>query len=275
MSKAFKVDTTHFSFFGVRDKTMEVLPKLDELKELTSTDHFEHAVYLDSDTIDFVDEVDGEAVEAQLAEVYALEVYREEIRRAEQVILDEAVARSFYAKEEHKLLNATDYDLDADSDDDSSLILVEISDAESKPPPNCISCVEPLEDKATRRVLSCGHLYCTNCIATRCRMGVLDRSMVPAHCCKREFPTDYVKEALNAVDFATYEQFLKDRDWRSLDLQSDRDYTNVVRQNHAVQCPGCGVGVQKVMGCNHMTCLNGHQFCFLCTSKWKTCACQT
>ncbi|KUF98163.1 hypothetical protein AM588_10010487 [Phytophthora nicotianae] len=189
---------------------MEVLPKLDELKELTSTDHFEHAVYLDSDTIDFVDEVDGEAVEAQLAEVYALEVYREEIRRAEQVILDEAVARSFYAKEEHKLLNATDYDLDADSDDDSS-----------------------------------------------------------------EFPTDYVKEALNAVDFATYEQFLKDRDWRSLDLQSDRDYTNVVRQNHAVQCPGCGVGVQKVMGCNHMTCLNGHQFCFLCTSKWKTCACQT
>ncbi|KUF84826.1 hypothetical protein AM587_10013970 [Phytophthora nicotianae] len=210
ISKAFKVDTTHFSFFGVRDKTMEVLPKLDELKELTSTDHFEHAVYLDSDTIDFVDEVDGEAVEAQLAEVYALEVYREEIRRAEQVILDEAVARSFYAKEEHKLLNATDYDLDADSDDDSS-----------------------------------------------------------------EFPTDYVKEALNAVDFATYEQFLKDRDWRSLDLQSDRDYTNVVRQNHAVQCPGCGVGVQKVMGCNHMTCLNGHQFCFLCTSKWKTCACQT
>ncbi|KAF4042525.1 IBR half RING-finger domain-containing protein [Phytophthora infestans] len=251
---------------------MEVLPTLDELKELAQ---FEHVVYLDADTIDFVDEDDGEAIEAQLAEVYALEVYREEIRRAEQVNVDEAVALSFYAKEEYKLLHSTDSDLDTDSDDDNSLVLVEISDLECKPPPTCTSCVAPLEDKTTHRVLTCGHLYCKDCIATRCRLGVRDRAMVPAHCCKREFPSDYVKEALNAVEFATYERFLKDKDWRSLDLNSDRDYANAVRQNHAVQCPGCGVGVQKITGCNHMTCFNSHQFCFLCTRKWKTCACET
>ncbi|KAG6977648.1 hypothetical protein JG688_00000156 [Phytophthora aleatoria] len=220
-------------------QSMEVLPELDELKELASADQFEHVVYLNSDTIDFVDEVDGEAAEAQLAEVYALEVYREEICRAEQVILDEAVALSFYAKEENKLLHPADADLETYSDEDSALGLVEI---ESKPPPNCTSCLTPLDDKAARRILTCGHLYCMNCIATRCRMGVRDRSMVPAHCCKREFPSDYVKEALDKVEFATYERFLKDKDWRSLDLQSDRDYAKVVRQNHAVQCPGCGVG---------------------------------
>lgn len=234
---------------------------------------FEHVVYLDSDTINFVDEVDGEAVEAQLSEVYALEVYREEVRRAEQMILDKAIAFSFYAKEEEKLLP----NLDTDSEEDSTLVLVEdtdMHDREAKPPPSCACCLSILHDKSTRRVLSCGHLYCTDCIATRCRMGVSDRSMVPAHCCRREIPSDYVKEALGS-DFKTYEQFLKDKSWRSLDLQSDRDYANVVRENHGVQCPGCGVGVQLISGCNHITCLNGHEFCFLCCMKWKTCGCAT
>ncbi|KAG7390017.1 hypothetical protein PHYPSEUDO_008979 [Phytophthora pseudosyringae] len=244
------------------------LPKLDELKEFASA---EHAVYVNSDTIDEVD------VEVQLADVYVLELYREEIRRAEQVILDEGIALSFYAKEERKLLHPTDADLVTDSEEGDALVLVEVSDllAESKPLPSCTCCLALLEDEATRRILTCGHIYCTKCIATRCRMGVRDRSMVPAHCCKREFPSDYVIEALDAVEFEIYERFLKDKPWRSLDLQSDRDYAKVVQQHYGVQCPGCGVGVQKVTGCNHMTCLNGHEFCFLCTSKWKTCVCQT
>ncbi|KAL3662932.1 hypothetical protein V7S43_011878 [Phytophthora oleae] len=244
---------------------MEVLPKVDELKELASGGQLEHVEYFDSDTIDFVDEIDAEA---ELADVYALEMNREEIRRAEQVVLDEAVALSFYAKEEHKLLHPTDTGLDTDSEED--LVLVEL---ESKPSPSCTCCLTPLEDVNARRILTCGHLYCVKCIATRCRMGVRDCSMVPAHCCKREFPSDYVKEVLSFHELQTYERYLKKRAWRSLDLQSDREYAAVVRQHRAVQCPGCGVGVQKASGCNHMTCLNGHQFCIMCASKWKTCVC--
>ncbi|CAI5710252.1 unnamed protein product [Peronospora destructor] len=245
---------------------MEIIPNV---RELASADQFEHVVYLDSDTIDFVDEVDEVSIEAQLADVYALEVYREEIRRAEQSILDEAVAMSLYATEEHKLLHPNAAELDTDNEDDEILGV----DEESKPPPNCTCCLASLEDKSTCRTLVCGHLYCTECIATRCRMGVRDRSMVPAHCCKQEFPTDYVLEVLGAADFAIYEGFLKAKPWHSLDLQSDREYAKVVKQNHAVQCPGCGVGVQRSIGCSHMTCLNGHQFCYLCARKWKTCTC--
>ncbi|KAL4141017.1 hypothetical protein PRNP1_014141 [Phytophthora ramorum] len=257
---------------------MEVLPTLRELKEPAADGHFEHVVYLNSDTNDFVDEVAGReeaAAEAQLAEAYALEVYSEEIRRAEQLVLDEAVALSFYAKEEHKLLHPAEADQEADSEDEA-LAVVDVSglvEGESKPPPSCACCLLPLEDEGIRRILSCGHLYCTKCVATRCRMGVRDRSMVPAHCCKREFPSDYVREALNVAEFVTYERFLQDKPWRALDLQSDREYTRVVQQHQGVQCPGCGVGVQKSMGCNRMTCLNGHEFCFLCGRKWKTCGC--
>ncbi|GMF41950.1 unnamed protein product [Phytophthora fragariaefolia] len=251
---------------------MNVLPS--EAK-LSSDDSFKFVVYLNSDTIDLVDEVDVAAVEAQQAEEYALEVYRQEIRLAEQCNLDKAVALSFYAKDEYKLLNPADTSLETDSEGAESLVMVELSDQEieSKPPPNCTCCLTPQEDKSTQRVLTCGHLYCTKCVATRCRMGIRDRTMVPAHCCKREFPSDYVREALDAVEFETYERFLKDKLWSTLDLQSDRDYARVVKQNHAVQCPGCGVGVQKTYGCNRMMCLSHHEFCFLCGSKWKSCAC--
>ncbi|KAE9351486.1 hypothetical protein PF008_g5923 [Phytophthora fragariae] len=251
---------------------MDVLPSVNEIG---ADGPFEHVVYLNSDTIDFVDEVDDAAVEAQLADVYALEVYREEVRLAEQSFLDEAIALSFYAKEERKLLNPTDVSLETDSEVGESLVIVELSDleTESKPPPVCTCCLASQVDESTQRILTCGHLYCTKCVVTRCRMGVRDRAMVPAHCCKREFPSEYVREALDAVEFQTYERFLKDKHWSTLDLQSDRDYARVVKQNSGVQCPGCGIGVQKSVGCNRMMCLNHHEFCFLCGSKWKTCSC--
>ncbi|KAG1708655.1 hypothetical protein DVH05_022284 [Phytophthora capsici] len=241
---------------------MEVLPKLDELASGDTVKFF------DSDTIDFNEDID---TEDELADVYALELYREEIRHAEQVTMDGAIALSFYAKEEHKLLHPDDSDTDSEED----LAFVEVSELECKPPPSCTSCVTPIEDVEARRILTCGHLYCVKCITTRCRMSVRNRSMVPAHCCKREFPIDYVKEVLSVCELDTYNRYLKEREWRSLDLQSDREYAAVVRQHRAVQCPGCGIGVQKSTGCNHMTCLNGHQFCIICAAKWKTCGCPT
>ena len=87
------------------------------MEVFASADQFEHVVHFDSDTIEFVDEVDEASVEAQLADVYALEAYREKIRRAEQSVLDEAVAMSLYAQEEHKLLHPN-AELDTDNEDD-------------------------------------------------------------------------------------------------------------------------------------------------------------
>ncbi|GMF32672.1 unnamed protein product [Phytophthora fragariaefolia] len=130
---------------------------------------------------------------------------------AVQCNLDKAIALSFYAKDEYKLLNPVDTtcSLETDSEGTESLVMVELSDLEieSKPPPNCTCCLILHGDKSTQRVLTCGHLYCTKCVATRCRMDMRDRTMVPAQCCKRESPSDYVREALDAVEFETIAVF--------------------------------------------------------------------
>jgi hypothetical protein len=35
------------------------------------------------------------------------------------------------------------------------------------------------------------------------------------------------------------------------------------------RCPACRMFIEKTEGCNHMTCLCGHQFCFICIADWN------
>lgn len=34
-------------------------------------------------------------------------------------------------------------------------------------------------------------------------------------------------------------------------------------------CPGCGEAVQRITGCNHMTCRCGYQWCYVCETRWS------
>lgn len=140
---------------------------------------------------------------------------------------------------------------------------------------SCACCLASTDASGRRllRALPCGHRFCLPCIGTRSRLGLRDRSLLPAHCCRKEFPADYVKEALDSSEFALYERFVNEKHWSTLDLASDREYAQVAKQNGCMQCPGCGVAVLKISGCNHVSCLRGHAFCFTCGKIWKTCYC--
>lgn len=214
---------------------------------------------------------DAADLEHVMADVYALEAYREELRKAEQMQLDEAIAFSLGDAEAQKLLRPSDGD--SEGDEDADLVIIDASDLEHKPAPSCTCCLATLVDATARRILPCGHLYCKHCVTTRAGMSVRDRTLLPAHCCRKEFPIEYVKEALRPTDFALYQQFLQEKDWKTLDLESDKEYAHAAKQNGCVQCPGCGVGVSRISGCNRMKCLNGHEFCFDCGKAWKTCSC--
>ena len=84
---------------------------------------------------------------------------------------------------------------------------------------------------------------------------------------------DYVADVLSPRDLACYLRRFREREWKTTELTSDAEYARVVARCGAKQCPGCGIGIQRDFGCVHMTCPNGHQFCFTCLRVWETCNC--
>ncbi|CEG38797.1 hypothetical protein F444_08474 [Plasmopara halstedii] len=128
--------------------------------------------------------------------------------------------------------------------------------------------------KKDLKIAPCGHKYCLPCIVHMCRLALDDRALVPLRCCKKELPNDYVREALvKHEDYTKYEQLMNEKDWKVSDLTSDVEYSAIVEAMGAKQCPGCGIGVQRDFGCVHMTCPNGHQFCYTCLGLWGSCNC--
>merc|ERR1719161_3531982 len=52
------------------------------------------------------------------------------------------------------------------------------------------------------------------------------------------------------------------------------DLTKFCRKMNWMRCFECGHVVEKKAGCNHITCICGAQFCYLCGARWGECKCQ-
>jgi hypothetical protein len=135
---------------------------------------------------------------------------------------------------------------------------------------SCESCSQ--DCTAAHKHVPCGHDYCPDCMTQICQAALKNRAMIPSRCCKREFPIEYVKEALSELEYQQYEVFLKEKG-ATVDLLSDQEYTSVVVTLGLKQCPSCGIGIERIYGCIHMTCPYGHEFCYTCLKKWRTCRC--
>ncbi|ORY58144.1 uncharacterized protein BCR38DRAFT_353683 [Pseudomassariella vexata] len=57
------------------------------------------------------------------------------------------------------------------------------------------------------------------------------------------------------------------------DLELQR-VIEIAREEHWQRCYSCFSMVELNIGCNHMTCRCGAQFCYVCGAEWKTCQCQ-
>ncbi|KAH7111739.1 hypothetical protein B0J13DRAFT_631740 [Dactylonectria estremocensis] len=54
---------------------------------------------------------------------------------------------------------------------------------------------------------------------------------------------------------------------------ASQEVLRIAADNGWQQCTACGRVVELEHGCNHMTCRCGHQFCYICGDRWKTCQC--
>ena len=57
------------------------------------------------------------------------------------------------------------------------------------------------------------------------------------------------------------------------DNDRDTEILNTIRAAGFQRCE-CGHVIELTVGCYHMTCRCGRQFCYLCSRPWKTCNCK-
>jgi len=53
----------------------------------------------------------------------------------------------------------------------------------------------------------------------------------------------------------------------------DAAFQQLAADKKYARCTKCRSFVELNMGCNHMTCLCRHEFCYRCNTTWKSCAC--
>jgi hypothetical protein len=54
---------------------------------------------------------------------------------------------------------------------------------------------------------------------------------------------------------------------------AEEDVWATMDKNKTVNCPGCGRMIELLEACNHLTCVCGKQFCYICGQFWLSCNC--
>ena len=54
--------------------------------------------------------------------------------------------------------------------------------------------------------------------------------------------------------------------WRTDNQEGDQRFQEYLQANGGKNCPGCGIPVELLHGCNHMTCTCNTHFCLVCTT---------
>ena len=132
----------------------------------------------------------------------------------------------------------------------------------------CVCCGK----QSIKNTFTCSHSYCRECLVSIYENCLLDRSLIPARCCKQPFPSELMPEILNREQQSRYLEFEESKN----SFAKNKDLTQVVIKEGWQQCKKCGSAIEKKDGCNHITCYCEHQFCYVCGKDWipRHCSCQ-
>eukprot|EP00746_Dinoflagellata_sp_MGD_P127913 gnl/MRDRNA2_/MRDRNA2_62390_c0_seq1.p1 gnl/MRDRNA2_/MRDRNA2_62390_c0~~gnl/MRDRNA2_/MRDRNA2_62390_c0_seq1.p1 ORF type:complete len:362 (+),score=47.74 gnl/MRDRNA2_/MRDRNA2_62390_c0_seq1:82-1167(+) len=146
---------------------------------------------------------------------------------------------------------------------------VSAQSADARPAlPECAICLET-SDPTVKVMLSCGHLFCRNCIFQYVGREYAKHQKVRCPQCKRELLDHEVTACLelpssnNAAELlASIRQSSNSPSYGSLDADPMLRCTfeQIAHCGHMKCCPSCNALIEKNGGCDHMTCRCGHTF---------------
>ncbi|KAJ3071331.1 hypothetical protein HDU98_005496 [Podochytrium sp. JEL0797] len=122
----------------------------------------------------------------------------------------------------------------------------------------------------------CSHNYCSDCLIKMAVVALPNGAVYPVKCCGREIPQESLRLALSGSQFEQYLQRGREIEVAvaaakaaSVAEQAGAQLKDLISKNCWRICPNCGVGVEKVGGCNHIVCLCKAEFCYRCSSMYQ------
>ncbi|RMY84921.1 hypothetical protein D0861_06708 [Hortaea werneckii] len=168
--------------------------------------------------------------------------------------------------------------------------------AAEKIPPKTAACVACMDTFVWKELAEapCGHTYCRECVSGLFRNAMTDESLFPPRCCSQLTPFlgDDLATRFSAktIEFSTpvrtychdvhCSAFIPPSSIRgevaSRPECREKTCTMCKAARHQGACPQ-DTALQQVLkvaqGEGWRRCLCGHQFCYNCGDKWKTCRC--
>ncbi|KAL7907771.1 hypothetical protein GGI35DRAFT_470311 [Trichoderma velutinum] len=171
-------------------------------------------------------------------------------------------------------------------------------------------CVACFEETVVAETLTCpcDHVYCYGCMGELFRLAMFDEHSFPPGCCGKAIPLGMCREILSSEQIREYEKkeleystgnrtycYLPDcsafippllihgkagtcekcecKTCISCKGPSHEDECPDDEATQEQTCYSCSRIVELRLGCNHMTCPCGAQFCYVCGIEWKKCSC--
>ncbi|KAF4454358.1 putative E3 ubiquitin-protein ligase ARI9 [Fusarium austroafricanum] len=165
----------------------------------------------------------------------------------------------------------------------------------------CVSCLDDFHPKDVIKV-PC-HSYCRDCFVRLVSAACQNEQQWPPKCCLNEIPFKTVLRFISSDLKKTFEE--RSKEWelpvseriycsdpncslwikpKRIDLgrrqgedcpqDNDMNLTNQLAEDEGwKRCFNCNALVEHREACQHMTCRCGTQFCYVCSRRWRTCAC--
>lgn len=141
-------------------------------------------------------------------------------------------------------------------------------------PPLCAACWDPVPlIPSPHSCTACLSSYCPSCFAQYARSAIQDRSLLPLRCaspkCRAPVPFSALVNLLTSQEMTKLRRFHSELFAKREDNEGSESLNKLMDTMGWKRCPDCGTGVERTMGCSHMICVCGGEFCYSCGDRWE------